>query len=309
MKRVIGVTLAVVVALAVAGVVWLEGGEGGQPAKAAKAVKAKTQVLVPVKVPIKTKTYSLQAGGLTRSYEVIAPVKTPPQPAPIIVMLSGLYSTVAQEVSRDVLVPYANFNEAEVVYPVAYKESWNAIGCCGKAATKKVDDIAFLKELVATMDPGHDRPVYMVGYSNGARMVYRIACDDPALFDGYAAVKGGPTPGCLLKKPVNLIQVASTNDPEVPFKPAPNGKPSSQTPMTTLVADVRKAEKCAPQATTTHSGIMTQTTTACAGGTRIGFAIWHGGVHSFPRPPGSVPAASQVIWSFFMQTPLAPVPK
>ena len=307
MKRVVGVAAAVVVALAVAGVVWLQVGNGvsGQPAKAAKA-----KVAAAVKVPIGTKTYSLQAGGLKRSYEVIAPVKAPPKSAPVIVMLSGIYSTVAQEISRDYLVPYANYDMAEIVYPVAYDTSWNAIGCCGVAAAKNVDDLAFLKALEAKVDPGHARQIYLVGYSNGARMAYRVACDEPALFDGYASVKGGPTPGCIMRKPVSMIQLAAVNDPEVPYKPAPNGKPSSQTPMTTLVSDLRTVDKCTGASTGAHSGNMTLTTwTACAGGTRVGFALWSSGVHSFPRPPVSVPAASQVIWSFFMKSPIAPLPK
>ncbi len=307
MKRVVGVAAAVVVALAVAGAVWLQVGNGvsGQPAKAAKA-----KVAAAVKVPISTKTYALQAGGLKRSYEVIAPVKAPPKSAPIIVMLSGIYSTVAQEISRDYLVPYANYDLAEIVYPVAYDTSWNAITCCGVAAAKNVDDLAFLKALEAKVDPGHARQIYLVGYSNGARMAYRVACDEPALFDGYASVKGGPTPGCLMRKPVSMIQLAALNDPEVPYKPAPNGKPSSQTPMTTVVSDLRTVDKCTGASTGAHSGNMTLTTwTSCANGTRIGFAVWASGVHSFPRPPASVPAASQVIWSFFTKSPIAPLPK
>ena len=307
MKRVVGVAVTVVVALAVAGVMWLQGGSGvsGQPAKAAKA-----KVAAAVKVPTSTKTYSLEAGGLKRTYEVIAPVKAPPPSAPVIVMLSGIYSSVAQEVSRDYLVPYANYNMAEVVYPVAYDTSWNAITCCGAAAAKNVDDLAFLKALVAKVDPGHARQIYLVGYSNGGRMTFRVACDEPSLFDGYASVKGGPTPGCVMREPVDMIQLAAENDPEVPFKPAPNGKPSSQTPMTTVASDLRTADKCAATNTKAHSGNMTLTTwTACAGGNRIAFAVWSSGVHSFPRPPASVPAASQVIWAFFTKSAIAPLPK
>ena len=307
MKRVVGVAVAVVVALAVAGVVWLQGGSGvsGQPAKAAKV-----KVAAPVKVPVSTKTYSLEAGGLKRSYEVIAPVKAPPSSAPVIVMLSGIYSSVAQEASRDYLTPYANYNMAEVVYPVAYDTSWNAITCCGVAAAKNVNDVAFLKALVAKVDPGHARQIYLVGYSNGARMAFRMACDEPSLFDGYASVKGGPTPGCVMRKPVNMIQLAAESDPEVPYTPAPNGKPSSQTPMTTVVSDLRTVDKCTATTTKAHSGNMTLTTwTTCAGGNRIAFAVWSSGVHSFPRPPASVPAASQVIWAFFTKSAIAPLPK
>ena len=101
---------------------------------------------------------------------------------------------VAGEITRDDLVPYATSDQAEIVYPEPLYGSWNAIGCCGEAAAKNVNDLAFLEALVAKVDPGHARPIDVVGYSNGARLAYRVACDNPGLFDGYAMVKGEPTP-------------------------------------------------------------------------------------------------------------------
>jgi hypothetical protein len=47
----------------------------------------------------------------------------------------------------------------------------------------------------------------------------------------------------------------------------------------------------------------------CGDGARLGFAVWSGGVHSFPRPPASVPAAAQVIWAFFTRTAIGPLPR
>jgi polyhydroxybutyrate depolymerase len=299
-KVVVGLIVAVAVVLGLAVVATVHAVE-------ASGQSAKTRITASIKVPTTAMTYSMTVAGLNRSYEVIAPVKAPPKSAPVIVMLSGLGSTVPQELSRDDLVPYATADEAEIVYPVAFEKSWNAIGCCGEAGAKNVNDLAFLKALVAKVDPGHARSVYVVGYSNGARMAYRVACDDPTLFDGYAMVKGGPTPGCTVRKPVTIVQVASINDPEIPYEPGDTG--IEPLPMTTLVADLHAAEKCPANRTVTHSGTMTLTTwAACGDGTRLGFAVWQGGVHSFPRPPASVPAASQVIWSFFTKTSIAPLP-
>jgi polyhydroxybutyrate depolymerase len=273
-------------------------------AKAATSAKPATSV----KVATSTKTYSLTAGGLKRSYEVIAPVTALPKSAPVIVMLSGIRSTVAQEISRDRLVNYAAADQAEIVYPVAFDESWNAIGCCGKAAAEKVNDLAFLKALVATVNPNHARRIYVVGYSNGTRMAYRVVCDDPTLFDGYAMVKGLPTAGCAIRKPVNIVQMASVDDPEVPYKPGDKGS-TTQVPVTTLAARLHAADGCPATRAVTHSGTVTLTTwSGCADGTRLALAVWAGGVHSFPRPPASVPAAAQVLWSFFTKTPLAPLP-
>lgn len=312
-RKAVGLSVAIVVVLGIAAFAWARvtansAAASPAPAAAASVKAAAAAKAAGVTARTSTKTYSLTAGGLKRGYEVIAPAAALPKSAPVIVMLSGINSTVADEISRDRLVDYAAAGKAEVVYPVAFGESWNAIGCCGKAAAGNVDDLAFLKALVAAVDPGHARPAYIVGYSNGARMAYRVACDDPGLFDGYATVKGVPTADCSIRKPVDLVQLASVNDPEVPYKPGDKGS-TAEVPVTTLVARLHAAEKCPAASAATHSGEMTLTTwSGCAGGTRLGSAVWSGGVHAFPRPPGSVPAAAQVIWSFFTKTALAPLP-
>src|SRR3972149_6035846 len=60
--------------------------------------------------------------------------------------------------------------------------------CCGEAAKNNVDDVGFVRALIdelATLiniDPGR---VYATGFSNGAIMVYRLACE---LSDRIAAI-------------------------------------------------------------------------------------------------------------------------
>jgi polyhydroxybutyrate depolymerase len=158
------------------------------------------------------------------------------------------------------------------------------------------------------VDPGHARPVYVVGYSNGARLAYRVACTDPGLFDAYAAVKGGPSPSCMVREPVTIAQLASLDDPESAYKP-PATSSKNPIPVTTLVSRLHATDQCPAGHAVTHSGSMTlDTWSGCADGTRLALATWTGGVHSFPRPPASVPAAAQVIWSFFTNTPLAALP-
>jgi len=308
MKKVVGIAVAVIVALAVVGFVSLRAVDAnGQPAK--------TKPAATVKVATATKTYSLMVGDVKRYYEVITPLKALPKSAPVMVMLAGIgaptnsgTTVVTGEISRDDLVNYAASDQAEVVYPEPLYGSWNAIGCCGAAASKNVNDVAFLDALVPKVDPGHARQIGVVGYSNGARLAYRIACENPDLFDDYAMVKGEPTPGCDLRKPVSILEIASVNDPEVPYQPGDHGSVESL-PVTTLIGELRTTEKCPANSAVSHSGEMTQTTwSGCAGGTRIALAAWASGVHSFPRPPGSVPAASQVIWAFFTKTPIAPLP-
>lgn len=302
MKRIVGVSVTVVAALVVAGILWAQGASParGQQAKA---------VNLNVKVPVSTRTYTLMAAGLKRSYEVIKPVRGLPGSAPIIVFLSGIGASVASEVARDDLVPYATSDQAELVYPVGYDESWNAITCCGEAAAKDVNDLAFMDDVVSQVDPGHARPIYLVGFSNGGRLAYRIICTNPTLFDQYTVVKADPPPDCSMDKPVDILEIASANDPEVPYKPGDHGSVESL-PVTTLVAELRKKEQCPADGAKFHSGQMTLTTwSGCADGTRLAFAVWSTGEHLFPRPPITTPAASQEIWSFFTQTKFARLPK
>jgi polyhydroxybutyrate depolymerase len=253
-----------------------------------------------------TTTYSMKVGSLTRQYEVIAPTATLSKSAPIIVVLSGAAATTSMEITRDQLVPYANADKAEIVYPVAIKESWNAIGCCDAAAAENVNDVGFLEALVPKIDPGHTRPIYVVGYSNGGRLAYRIACTDPTLFDGMVAVKADPMPGCVVTKPQNVLVFASLNDPWVPYKPGEKGRETP--PATVQIARLQTDMKCSGKPTVVKHGAMTLSTWSCADGKTLEWALYQTGGHGFPVPADGTAGANQLIWSFMTKTALAPVP-
>ena len=253
-----------------------------------------------------TTTYSMKVGHLTRSWEVIAPTAKLPKSAPIVVVLSGIAATAGDEITRDRLVPYVHADKLELVYPVAYKESWNAIGCCGAAASKNVNDVAFLEALVPKVDPGRTRPIYFVGYSNGGRMAYRLECSDPGLFNGLVAVKADPMPGCVVTKPQNVLVFAALDDPWVPYKPGEKGKETP--PATVQIARLQKDLKCPGKPTTAKHGVMTLSTWSCADGKTLEWAVFQTGGHNFPAPTATTPGANQLIWSFISKTALAPVP-
>ena len=300
MRKIAGLVVAVVVVLGIAGFALLHGdGASGQPTR--------MRISAAVKVPTSTKTYSMTVAGVRRSYEVIEPATGLPPSDPIIVTLSGLGASVAAEVARDQLTPYVTFDEAELVYPVAIQTSWDAVGCCGYASAHNVNDLAFITDLVAKVDPGKRRSIYVLGFSNGARLAYRIACTDPGLFDAYAMVKGVPLPGCTVTKPLTLIEAASVDDPEIPYRPGDHGL--EPLPVTTLMAQLHTTEKCPAASMVTRDKDMTLTTwSGCAEGSRLAFAVWATGKHLFPRPPVTELGAAPVIWSFLTQTPLAPLP-
>jgi polyhydroxybutyrate depolymerase len=253
---------------------------------------------------VTTTTYSMKVGSVTRQYEVIKSSALSDS-TPIIVSLGGAAVDPVQQIPRDRLVPYAAANKVELVYPVPIDESWNAIGCCDGAAKANVNDVGFIKALVANIDPGHARPIYVVGYSNGGRLAYRMACTDPTLFDGVAAVKADPMPGCVVSKPTNVIMFSSLNDKYVPFKPGEKGYETP--PATVQIARLETDLKCSDKKVVTL-GQMTVSTWSCAGGKRLEWAYDKTGGHGFPIPIGNTPGGNQLIWSFMTNTALAPVP-
>jgi polyhydroxybutyrate depolymerase len=294
MRRIIWLATVAVVALGAAGFALVH---------LTAAHPARASVQVAVKMTYRT----LAAGGRERGYDVYSPARGLPASAPVIVVLSGYGAAVPGEVKRDQLTPYVSADEAELVYPVPVKESWNAGTCCGYASDHQVDDVAFLKALVPRLSAGGTRPVDVVGFSNGARLAYRIACTDPGLFGAYAMVKGVPLPGCVVRKPVTLIEFASVNDPEIPYRPGVKGLEPLD--ITTEVTRLQASDGCPGTSYVTQSRDMTLTSwEGCSEGTRLAFAVWPEGKHLWPRPPVTKQAAAPEIWAFLSQTTLAPLP-
>lgn len=280
-------------------------------AVAAGGAAAGTKIVSASERTVNAATSTIQVGGMTRSYTVLTPAKkTLPASAPIIVALSGLNASQTQEIGRDGLTPYVKAGEAEVVYPLAYRESWNAIGCCSWAARAKVNDTGFIEALVKQVDPGNERPIYLMGYSNGGRLAYTIACTDPLLFDGIAAVKADPMPWCNVAVPQKILQVASTDDTDVPYTTGERGNFRESPAALVQNTDLKTADGCSAKPESSSEGNMTLTTWPdCLNGASVTFAVYTAGGHSFPRPPVSNPAASQVIWAWIGNTTtIEPVP-
>jgi polyhydroxybutyrate depolymerase len=250
-------------------------------------------------------THSIKVDGRTRTWLQVAPVGSSSATVPIIVMLSGISATAGKEMARDGLLGLPAAGRAELVYPVAIDESWNVGNCCGKAAKLHIDDQAFIEALASKLDPAHHRPIYLAGYSNGGRLAYLIACTTPTLFTGYAVVKAMPDVGCVVTKPVSILQIDSTNDYAVPYKPGDKGK--EHPPATTEVADLRTVDACPTTSTTQTRGTLTLTTwTNCKSQSRVTFATYIGGKHSWPPDTSTTPGAATLIWTFITKTPLPP---
>lgn len=99
--------------------------------------------------------------------------------------------------------------------------TWNAGTCCGYARRQAVDDVGFVRallaELAARAPVDHTR-IYATGMSNGAMMSYRLAAEASDLVAAIAPVAGAMVLESLEPtRPVPVIHFHSVDDPRALF--------------------------------------------------------------------------------------------
>lgn len=247
----------------------------------------------------------VRSGALERFYVIVRPAGTATGPLPVLVVLPGREMTAAGIARVTDFPPVAG--RAVLIYPEGYGRSWNAGGCCGLAYDAGVDDTAFLAAVVhqvlAAVPGTSARAVYLAGFSNGGRMAYRMACADPGLFAGVAAVEAVPVVGCEGPHPVSIAIVAYQDDPLLSISAAQPAKVIDgfvEPRVDDEVALWRQLDGCTGQPTVQQTGTVTVTEwTACRDKTRVQYDLYAGGRHLWPRGAAATPSATELVWEFF----------
>lgn len=253
---------------------------------------------------------SLTIGGIQRSYLVVAPADQHTA-LPLLMILHGRAVTVQQEEIRSDFLPLAQQGKAVLVYPVGYGQSWNADGgCCGEANATGIDDSAFLAAVVGAVRSYvaiDDSRVYLVGYSNGARMAFTEICTHPTLFTAFATYGGVPTENCgNTSVAVSAWISAGTADPELSTT---DPVQTSTQVIESVAASWRARDGCAPTPTrTTVSPAQLTEWARCRNGSAVESVLYHDLNHYWPRATevnipsntavGTDAAAATLMWAF-----------
>lgn len=135
--------------------------------------------------------------------------------------------------------------------------TWNAVGCCGYALKEKIDDVKFIEQLIDSLHKRYEtdkKRVFVTGFSNGAMLALRLACE---LSDKIAAVAsvGGSMSGkeCMPNSPVSVLLIHGTKDKHVPYnggkgKWARFGYPVNEMSVSYALEFWKKANSCTQQA-------------------------------------------------------------
>jgi polyhydroxybutyrate depolymerase len=260
-----------------------------------------------------TRTYLLHAGGDAR------------RGRPLVLVLHGLGGQAAalERRTRGTFDKLADRFGAVIVYPQASgdRPHWGTWRVAGAGVPPPPDDLGFLSALVDALDAelGIDRKrVFAAGFSNGASMVYHLACARSDLVAAVAPVSGAMSPdvaaACRQGAPVSIIGMHGATDPTWPLDAA----------IRDGVASWAKRDGCPAQPATSRApdtdpndGTRTQIDVfgPCAAGTEVAFYTIDGGGHAWPgedsaplafRHSGNIPRdfdAGAVIWDFFQHHP------
>lgn len=151
---------------------------------------------------------------------------------PVIMMLHGLDGN-ATAVSGQYGHRYASLADTRNYFLIlpngtrgpANRPHWNATDqCCNTSAgSPNRDDVGYLRDLLIEAQQNYRvdvRRVYVTGFSNGAFMAYRLACEIPQMIAGIVPVAGATFQNeslCVQSTPVSVLHIHGTADFAVRF--------------------------------------------------------------------------------------------
>lgn len=188
-----------------------------------------------------SRKYSIEIKGVTRQYLLHAPNST--SKMPLIIALHGytdnprlmkFYSGLSRKSNKEkfiVAYPYGTRNKED------NNLSWNGGSCCGNGVLNNVDDVSFINNLTDELVKKYNidpKKIYVVGFSNGALLAYRIAAETPERYNAFAIVSGSiggkvykNLPEFNIskpKKPVSILMMHGEKDVRISYFGGENQK-------------------------------------------------------------------------------------
>lgn len=139
-------------------------------------------------------SFTITVGGRSRTYAVNQPA-TCTASCPVIVDIHGFTSTATSEQNASGIFQLGNQQGIITVWPQGLNNSWNAGSgqfgsCCGQSQSGNVDDVGFMRAMVAKIkvdfplaDP---KRFYLTGISNGCALSQRLAAQANDIFAAAA---------------------------------------------------------------------------------------------------------------------------
>lgn len=205
--------------------------------------------------------------------------------------------------------------------PRQHLATWNAGECCGYACDRKIDDVRFVKQVIADIERKanvDNGKIFAVGMSNGGMLAHRIACEMADTLRAVASVAGTDnTNYCAPSRPISVMHIHARDDTHVLFnggagKDAFRDK-SKVTESTSVPETINRwiarnnAEKT-PRRIIDVPGAYADLYTSKQNKVQIELVVtdkgghsWLGGKSVRGEKPSKAIVANDIIWDFFMR--------
>ncbi|GLZ13108.1 hypothetical protein Acsp04_33430 [Actinomadura sp. NBRC 104425] len=225
----------------------------------------------------------------------------PAKPLPLVIALHGGLATMDKMRTLTGFDDLADDKGFLVAYPDGFMTTWNAGDCCGAAKIGKIDDVGFLSKLIDRLTGAglaDARRVYVTGFSNGAGMAYRMACEKPGKVAAIGVVEGALVTECDPDRPVAAMIFHGTADRNVPFNGGGRRDFNDDRPYppVSYAVDVWRDAGNLPRLrpkVITAGAIECDSTGKGARGAEVTLCRVRGGTHEWPS------RASSMLWDFF----------
>lgn len=162
---------------------------------------------------------TLVSSGLERTFRLDVPEGYDPnRGAPLVFNFHGWGGTGESQAEYTGMAEAGGEMGYIVVHADGIDNSWNAGSCCGTAALQKIDDVQFVRDMVAAIGADYcvdpDR-IHSTGFSNGGYLSHRLGCEANDLIASIAPVSGLIGVECAPGRGVAVHQSQGTVDPLV----------------------------------------------------------------------------------------------
>jgi polyhydroxybutyrate depolymerase len=205
--------------------------------------------------------------------------------------------------------------------PRQHLATWNAGECCGYARDQEIDDVGFVKQVIAdierqvNIDAGK---IFATGMSNGGMLAHRLACEMADTFKAVASVAGTDnTKSANPSRAISVLHIHARDDTHVLFDGGAGQEAfrdqSKVTDFTSVEETinrwiVRNGAGKTPRRVLEVPGAYGDLYTSKHNDAQIELIVTETGGHSWPggkavrgKKPSRAIIANDVIWDFFLK--------
>jgi polyhydroxybutyrate depolymerase len=225
-------------------------------------------------------------------------------PVAVVIDLHGAGGNGKQQQGMSGFNALADKERFLAIFPDGIDGYWNVDDkCCGTAGNEKIDDVGFLKAIVATLSAQtciDAKRIYVTGFSNGGGLAHRMGCDAANIVAAIApAATDLRTQPCNAARPISMLEVKGMADTLEPYDGGLVGPDGGQyidvgaKASQKLWADI---DKCT--GTTTTRDTYCASYTQCAEGVEVDLCSLPNTDHN---PYGNTLGfdVANVVWSMF----------